>query len=289
MALKVGKLFPFLREGPDRFAGAVFDFEEDQPRCPHGAILTPAKLPPSRKQVAPGREAEFELESRLYAKDAPSHRSAWTTIDDEKAALYRSFRRKTGLTDDEADDEADDGSEERGGTSKLATSMPAAVAMRGKQRTTSGLPPMERKTSLSERGGILVPSLLAAMRERDTNQGSRREPSRTEQIMLEGTLRGREGGFLYTPRPETGVDPYTRPSRVRPVLDTVADESERETGQGEENMYSGTAGGMRGFVLPRVPRDDSGNESDVGWKIRVASWASRLEGKKEGETDGKKG
>lgn len=73
-------------------------------------------------------------------------------------------------TGDEEDDE--EGEVDETQISKLAISMPVGISLPKNRRpaTKNGIVELERKTSLSERKGILVPPLIAAMRQRGIPQ-----------------------------------------------------------------------------------------------------------------------
>lgn len=121
----------------------MFDFELDE-KGP--------KSPPTRDISRTRNDYEASL-SRTYAADAPSHRHGWKRLVRD-GSLHAPMRRTStySIGEDESN------------ISKLAMSMPMEIALKA-QRKPSVLPPMERKTSWSDRAEF-VPPLLTAMRQR---------------------------------------------------------------------------------------------------------------------------
>ena len=123
------------------------------------------------------------LLSTTLASDIPSHRAAHQRMKATGRNPYEFLRRRvSGTSGGGGDDDSLDGSEGSGsgsgmgtprgtggreGRSLLATSMPVNIIMPNNRRSgarTADLPPLEPKTSLSERQGVLVPALRGAMR-----------------------------------------------------------------------------------------------------------------------------
>lgn len=117
------------------------------------------------------------LLSTTLASDIPSHRAAHQRMKATGHNPYEFLRRRVSGAS-AGDDDSLDGSDGSGsgiGTprgsrdgsrSLLATSMPVKIVLphRTSSRSHAGLPPLEPKTSLSERQGLLVPGLRGAMR-----------------------------------------------------------------------------------------------------------------------------
>jgi hypothetical protein len=117
------------------------------------------------EEAAPG----YTDEADLLAASAPSHRAAWTRSEttgnlrwfDKLAKDRRSLQPPDG---DSADDRNDDSTPS---TLTLATSMPVTIVAPEKRKVVGfASPDLERKTSLSEKEGKLVPPLRSAMRQR---------------------------------------------------------------------------------------------------------------------------
>lgn len=226
----------------------MFDFELEE--VPEAA--TPQ--PPKPDMI----EANL---SRTLAADAPSHRSAWKTTRGN-VSMLSALRRDTSEAEDDAD--SPDGL-----VSKLATSVPVNISMPKKRGQPSVLP-MERKTSLSDKGDVLVPSLIAAMRQRglgtsqaeNTAQSPRvsrfdpRHPTQQERRRSRSASisREREGARSYA------ADPGA-------VFETLADEDEEALEAEEEE---GTLREER-FVPPHivVRREDRQAGAEVGWRSLV--------------------
>jgi hypothetical protein len=226
----------------------VFDFELEE------APETVVSEPPKHDMI----EANL---SRTLAADAPSHRSAWKTSRGH-VSMLSALRRETSETEEEPGPEA-------ATFSKLATSVPVNISMPRKKAQPSILP-MERKTSLSDKGDILVPSLIAAMRQRGVASGqvedgaqsprvSRfdpRHPTQQERRRSRSAsiTREREGARSYA------ADPGA-------VFETLADEDEETQEEGEDE---GTLREER-FVPPHivVRREDRQAGAEVGWRSLV--------------------
>ena len=99
--------------------------------------------------------------------------------------------------------------------SKVATSMPLAIAL---PKKTKVLPPMERKTSLTERSDVLVPPLMEAMREKGvaentlgleipaTDASTSRFDEQGNATRSASISRQRGGGMGYTADPGAVVE-----------------------------------------------------------------------------------
>ena len=141
----------------------VFDLEMEGDGSASAMDAPPANSSEAERPVDP-----FEKEiSARYAAHAPSHRSAWKRPDNGQGGYswYRKgeFNANTDRGRDREIGVSDN--EEQARISGLATSMPVHIAL-PKLRKPSGLVGLERKTSLSEKEGRLVPPLMAAMKQR---------------------------------------------------------------------------------------------------------------------------
>ncbi|GHJ86298.1 hypothetical protein NliqN6_2700 [Naganishia liquefaciens] len=166
---------------PDKAEDAVFDFEEhDTPVDPPEigiAAQPPVPLegstPDADKVEAMRRNTEL-VENKLIdmmAADAPSHRAAWRNNKDQLwQAIGRypsrpfssgAARRAHSGSDVRAGTDGDGGETPSWGTTLLGTSAPIQIQQPAKSTVKYAL---ERKTSLVERPGVLVPALKSAMR-----------------------------------------------------------------------------------------------------------------------------
>ena len=123
------------------------------------ASVAPATQPPENERRADPFEQEI---SARYAAHAPSHRSAWKRPENGQGG-YSWYRKGDANADRNREMEVLD-NDDQAKISGLATSMPVRIAL-PKLRKPSGLG-LERKTSLSEKEGRLVPPLMAAMKQR---------------------------------------------------------------------------------------------------------------------------
>ncbi|WWD02495.1 hypothetical protein V865_000535 [Kwoniella europaea PYCC6329] len=244
----------------------VFDMEMDdhQPSKPHQSTSSPpeklAQLPISRTRNI----VEANL-SRTFAADAPSHRAAWRRIE-ENGSMYATLRRGSSSSDD--DEEVEDESR----ISKLAMSMPMAIHLpksRAKHETVTEL---ERKTSLSDKHGVLVPPLLKAMRQRGIEQNSLGLSSprgRTPQNQIRKVSRS-----ASVSREREQVQSYKNdPGALYESLGD-ADYDDDEDADGEENEQDqGTLRDKKGFIPPHVlaRKKDKDQLPDVGWRSMVSS------------------
>ncbi|GMK59142.1 hypothetical protein CspeluHIS016_0701570 [Cutaneotrichosporon spelunceum] len=126
--------------------GAVFDFDTDVPAA------EPAVLPPEDASEHRIRNVVEENLSRTFAADAPSHRAAWRRLQSGERMSSVLRRHQTDK------DEEEEGDEEQPPVESLARSMPVTIVMPQREA------PVQFKTSLTDRGGVVVPHLLHAMR-----------------------------------------------------------------------------------------------------------------------------
>ena len=238
----------------------VFDFElddgagadEDDPIDPD-----PQAFSPHHSNISRTRNMVEANLSTTFAADAPSHRAAWRQFE-RNSSIYTALRRESVLSDETS---TDDDSAGGSGFSKLATSMPVSIAMPARAR----LPPKERKTSLSDRQGILVPPLMAAMREKGLSNaapGSVR-PSRADRPTRENGGRVKGSRSASVSREREQVKRYTADPGA--VFESLADEGEDDSD--EDDGQEGTLRDSRTFVPPHVlARRESLEQPDVGWR-----------------------
>lgn len=238
----------------------VFDFElEDGVSTEQGSLTGPhtQAVSPHRLSISRARNMVEANLSTTFAADAPSHRAAWRQFE-RNSSIYTALRREPVLSDEAS---TDDDSAGGSGFSKLATSMPVSIAMPVRAR----LPPKERKTSLSDRQGILVPPLMAAMREKGLDNavpGSIR-PSRADRPTREtgGRVKGSRSASVSREREQ--VKRYTADPGA--VFESLADEGEDDSDVDEGQL--GTLRDSRTFVPPHVlARRESLEQPDVGWR-----------------------
>lgn len=150
------------------------------------------------------------LLSTTLASDIPSHRAAHQRMKATGQNPYEFLRRRVSGQGGHGDDDSLDGSEGSGsgiGTprgngsrSLLATSMPVNIVLPHRSgpghRANAGLPPLEPKTSLSERQGLLVPGLRGAMRMSSSGAGNSNN----------GSVNGRSAGERGRTGPGRGAE-----------------------------------------------------------------------------------
>ncbi|WVQ74839.1 hypothetical protein IAR50_004446 [Cryptococcus sp. DSM 104548] len=198
--------------------------------------------------------------SHTFAADLPSHRAAWRRFE-QNGSMYEALRRghKYFPGDDEEDDESQ--------VSKLATSVPIQINPLRSGKTSAPVA-FERKTSLSDRQGVLVPGLKGAMRENGVEKGN--------------TL----GLGFPAPRGRTASDSQRRNSRSASasreteavksykadpgaVFESLADAAndEEDNGSGAVEAGEGTLKD-KGFVPPHVLARKADKEQlpNVGWR-----------------------
>ena len=238
----------------------VFDFELEVPASPHLSEGTPNTAPEPARTMGRARNIVDASLHTTLAADAPSHRAAWRKIE-QTGSIYASLRRGSKDSDDE-------NSFDEAAVSRLAMSMPMDIVL-SKRRGQADIP-MEPKTSLSDRKGIMVPPLMMAMREKGIPGGlnslgldeatPRERPARTVEPRRRGSRsasvsREREGVKTY------GADPGA-------VFETLADEGEDD--EDDENGRPGALRDGRKFVPPHVLARNESREPDVGWRSLVS-------------------
>jgi hypothetical protein len=181
--------------------------------------------------------------SRTFAANAPSHRAAWKRPE-APSSMFSVLRRDSTESYDETEDSA--------AISRLATSVPVNITLPRKPKPGGNLLPMERKT------GILVPSLIAAMRDRGkaTNRLGL-TPSRPTRVDG-GTRRGSRSASVSRERDVSrsyAADPGA-------VFEALADEDESQEADQGDTVEEGTLRADRGFVPPHlVARRESRQQS----------------------------
>lgn len=224
---------------------------------------------------------------KTFAANAPSHRHAWPEMRrlNNMAPSNSTSTRRLGGSGNHSEDEEDDnesvgdGDRPESSISALATSMPIFINMPNRPdirqpRSTAEMPAMEHKTSLRERGSVLVPSLLAAMRERGIQSPGDSEsagPSAPRQVSGSFAQRRNSRSVSGTRDRERVKQFKADPGAVfEAMADDVADEEE-DDGAGEAaGEDSGTLRDSRTFVPPHVlARKESLNSKDVGWRSMV--------------------
>lgn len=230
---------------------------------------------------------------KTYAAGIPSHRHAWPVTrrfgglgpSGSSTNVRRSANRSTDRSEDEADDDDIAGGQHESKVSAFATSVPVFInmpqmALGRASRGRAELPAMEQKTSLRDRGSVLVPSLLAAMRERglatpdsgtsgqlnNNNAGPSTFGQRRDSRSVSGN-RDRERVKQFQADPGAAFES---------MADDVADErDDGESGPGgaggaDDGEDSGTLRDSRTFIPPHVlARKESLNSNDVGWRSMV--------------------
>lgn len=232
----------------------MFEFElEDDPKptLPPGEEANPAFVPspatsPAHPSLASSRAKQdfADILTSSYASQMPAHRIAARRKQVGKLPqLFNPHLRRNMSYDGEEEN-----------LSKLATSVPLAIV--SPSRPARGPHPLERKTSLTEREGVLVPPLRQAMR-----KTSIAVPTTSNSILGLVTSRERRGSRSASASRERdnvrtfNVDPG-------PVFETLADEVEEE--ETDDDLEEGT------FVPPHVlARKESKQTQDVGWRSMV--------------------
>ncbi|WVW85702.1 hypothetical protein I302_107740 [Kwoniella bestiolae CBS 10118] len=239
----------------------VFDMEMDDhhPPRPQSSSFPPeklAKLPISRTRNI----VEANL-SRTFAADAPSHRAAWRRIE-ENGSMYATLRRGSSSSED------DEGVEDESGISKLAMSMPMAIHLPKSRTRHESVTELERKTSLSDKHGMLVPPLLKAMRQRGIEQNSLGLSS--PRGRTQGNRKSSRSASVSREREQ--MQSYKNdPGALYESLGDECDDEEGENGGDEGTLRD------KGFVPPHVlarknEKDKEREElPDVGWRSLVSS------------------
>ncbi|BEI81937.1 hypothetical protein CcaverHIS002_0210970 [Cutaneotrichosporon cavernicola] len=193
--------------------GAVFEFDTDAP-------AEPVVLPPKDANERRMRNVVEENLSRTLAADAPSHRAAWRRLQSREG--MSSVLRRHQATDDEDDEEGPP-------VESLARSMPVTIVMPKRDG------PVQFKTSLTDRGGVVVPNLLHAMRRgsAQTSSGEATPPvglrAPRNSIAIVGSMRGGRRGSRSGERDREAVKTYgADPGAVFEALAEVAVDSDDE-------------------------------------------------------------
>lgn len=250
---------------------AVFDFDTDIP-------AEPAILPAPNARAARNRSMVDDNLSRAFAADAPSHRAAWRRFE-ARESMASVLRRQSG-SDDEDGDASISPVE-----SNLARSMPVNIVLPKRERG-----PVQFKTSLTDRGGVVVPHLLHAMR-RDSAPLSSSGGSEADEVdgkedgkeeeaspprtglraprnsiaivgnLMGGTSYGGRRGSRSGERDREAAKAYgADPGAVFEALAEAAVDSE-ESDDDEANGYKGAA-----FVPPHVLAARRDDRPEVGWR-----------------------
>lgn len=223
------------------------------------------------KPEDPDSRARSELDNKLsstLAVDMPSHRSAWRRIE-QSQSIYDSFRNRVEGEARRRDADSDSDSSDTEATPKnpsmFATSMPVQIAMpkrTGHRKAEESN--LERKTSLTERPGLLVPGLLAAMREKPVKGNSlglnvpdlETEPTPTDRqsARTNSTSRDRSASISGTFKQDPGA-----------VFEALADDEDNdEVGDIDD---ASTRPGRPNFVPPHIQSlQDDIADSLVGWR-----------------------
>jgi hypothetical protein len=238
----------------------VFDFEEHD---------KPAPVPV--RAAEPDSRARSELDDKLsstLAVDMPSHRSAWRRIE-QSQSIYDSFRSRTDGDARRRGADEDSDSSDIDGTPKnpsmFATSMPLQIALpkrAGQQKPD--LLALQRKTSLTERPGLLVPALLAAMREKPA-RGNVLGLNVPEPEPQEGTPERHDPRSASTSRDRSQSISGTFKQDPGAVFEAMADdEDEDEVGEIDDTS---TRPGRPNFVPPHIQSlQDDVADSMIGWR-----------------------
>ena len=198
--------------------------------------------------------------SRTFAAEAPSHRAAWRQHE-PSSSLVVPTRRDQYDSDGEEMDESS--------ISQLATSMPMAI-MKLKPAPRD-LPAMQRKTSLSDRDGVMVPPLLVAMRERGVN---------SIHVVVSSPRVGRSAQAQSSSGRSSSISrerERTRDKAYRgdpgPVFESLGDGSDSDDDDGDLEEEGGTLRESRTFVPPHVlaRKDEQKDRPEVGWRSLVQS------------------
>jgi hypothetical protein len=205
--------------------------------------------------------------SRTYAADAPSHRAAWRQIQDK--ILH------APSDSDEDDESVPSTSSAEPLKGNMAMSMPVDIVMpkhRVIAKGKSNGPRLERKTSLTEKRGIMVPPLRAAMR-----------PDNTLGLSMDGTAGPRNGdgqgeGQRGVASRSKSVSREREEEQMREfngdpgaalelLAKTGEDEGDERDAKGvDDGVVPGTLVERKGFVPPHVLARRVSAQVDVGWR-----------------------
>lgn len=172
----------------------------------------------------------------------------------------------------EAADKAGDEETDESKISKLATSVPIGIGFpggRGAPRLAPPLP-LERKTSLSDREGALVPSLIAAMKQRGVDipasaMQANDRMSRSRVASGQSLRRASRSGSASRDRDRDRDHARSYAQDPGAVFESLAD-TVKEEDEDAEDLDEGTLRESR-FLPPHViARKESMGERDVGWR-----------------------
>lgn len=219
---------------------AVFELETDAPS---------AKPPtPSDPSGARMRTMVEDNLSRTFAADAPSHRAAWRQWE-ARESMSTALRRQS--SDDEDDVEVD--------TSSMARSVPVNIVR--PPRTSH---PVQFKTSLTDREGVIVPNLLAAMRRASGQSEPERSPSPRRargSIAIAGTSQRRGSRTVSGERERDQVKSYAADPGA--MFESLAEGAVSDSDEEEETPQNGK------FVPPHVLAAKRDDKPEVGWRSLV--------------------
>jgi hypothetical protein len=195
--------------------------------------------------------------SRTFAADAPSHRAAWRRLE-SRESMSSILRRHQDHTSDDED-------EEPAAVDSMARSMPVNIVLPKREA------PVQFKTSLTDRGGVVVPHLLHAMRRGSAQLSSSEEATPPagvraprNSIAIVGSLRGgaaygggRRGSRSGEREREAAKAYGADPGAVFEALAEVAVDSEEE--DSDE------------FVPPHVLAARRDERPEPGWRSLATS------------------
>ncbi|CAK9782843.1 hypothetical protein CC85DRAFT_312743 [Cutaneotrichosporon oleaginosum] len=241
------------QNGDDDEDIGVFDFDTDAPPS------EPAVLPPQDATQRRMRNWVEENLSRTFAANAPSHRAAWRRLESRESMADVIRRHHDQASDDE--------DEESAPVDSMARSMPVNIVL--PQRDA----PVQFKTSLTDRGGVVVPHLLHAMRrgsaQLSSSEGEEATPptgirAPRNSIAIVGSLRGgtaygggRRGSRSGDREREAAKAYGADPGAVFEALAEVAVDSEEEDSDQ--------------FVPPHVLAARRDERPEPGWRSLATS------------------
>ncbi|WWC90792.1 uncharacterized protein L201_005729 [Kwoniella dendrophila CBS 6074] len=250
----------------------VFDMEMDDQKPSQPKDTSSTSSPPERLAQLPISRTRNIVEanlSRTFAADAPSHRAAWRRIE-ENGSMYATLRRGSSTAEEE-DDNVDESN-----ISKLAMSMPMAIHLPKSRVKHVAVTELERKTSLSDKHGILVPPLLKVMKQRGISEEGNslgissslslsrgRTPiNDTNNKSLRSTSVSREREQVKSYNNDPGA-----------LYESLGDDEDEDSTNNENEDDQGTLRDAKGFIPPHVLARKSDKEQlpDVGWRSMVSS------------------
>ncbi|ODN92756.1 hypothetical protein L198_05550 [Cryptococcus wingfieldii CBS 7118] len=198
--------------------------------------------------------------SHTFAADLPSHRAAWRRFE-QNGSMYEALRR--GQTYIPGEEDEDDESQ----ASKLATSVPIQINPIRAGKASAPVA-FERKTSLSDRQGLMVPRLKGAMRESGVEKGNTLGLGfPTPRGRTASNSQRRNSRSASASRETEAVKSYKAdPGAVFESLADTANEDD-EDGAGAVQAGEGTLK-EKGFVPPHVLARKADKEQlpNVGWR-----------------------